>query len=590
MGFELGNGAQRVMQVLASIVLIVAALYFGRAILIPLALAVLLTFLLSPLVSSLERRRVPRLAAVMLVMLAIVLVTGSAAWAIGQQFRSMALGMETYRTNLTEKMASLRLDGGALKTVQKTIQEVSGEETGRIQDVRLVPDDALPFDKLGVFTSTVLTPLANAAIIVVLVLFMLLNREDMRNRIVRLAGARLTVTTRTLDEIGTRISHYLLTNALINGSFGLAVAVGLSLIGVHYALMWGFLAAVLRFVPYVGPVMGATMPLMMAFIQFPDWSHLFLTAGLFVVLELITANIAEPLLYGHSAGVSTVALLVSVAFWTWVWGPMGLLLAVPLTVVMAVLSDHVPALQPLGILLSEKPPLASFVSYYQRLLAQDVDEATSIVEEQFRAGGLTQAYDHVLVPALVLAERDHQQGDLPTETREFIWQATRELIEERAPAPADDVEIGANDPGLRVHVLGCPAHDEADELVLDMLQQLVPGQWGQLESLSTSLLASEVAARVVQDPPDAVCISSLGPVGMRQARYLCKRVRQAQPTLRILVGRWGYQGDRERMAQGLKRRGADYVVTTLAEARDLLVRLQTVSTVHRETPAVRAAV
>ncbi len=208
----------------------------------------------------------------------------------------------------------------------------------------------------------------------------------MRNRIVRLAGTRLTLTTRTLDEIGTRISRYLLASALINGSFGLAVAAGLWLIGVDYALMWGFLAALLRFVPYAGPMLGAAMPTTMAFIQFPDWYHLALTAGLFLVLELITNNIAEPLLYGQSAGVSTVALLVTVTFWTWVWGPMGLVLAVPLTVVMAVLGDQVPALQPLGILLSDKPPLASFVSYYQRLLAQDVDEAASIVEEQVQGG------------------------------------------------------------------------------------------------------------------------------------------------------------------------------------------------------------
>ena len=312
-----------------------------------------------------------------------------------------------------------------------------------------------------------LTPLANLAIIVVLVLFMLLNREDLRNRIVRLAGTRLTLTTRTLDEVGTRISRYLLASSLINGSFGLAVAAGLWLIGVHYALMWGFLAGVLRFVPYVGPMLGAAMPITMAFIQFPDWQHVAVTAGVFFVLELITNNIAEPLLFGRSAGVSTVALLVSVTFWTWIWGPMGLVLAVPLTVLMAVLGEHVPALQPLGILLGDKPPLASFVTYYQRLLANDVDEAASIVEEQHKSGGLIQVYDHVLIPALILAEKDREHGDLLPPTQEFIWQATREFIDDLTPQRNENEAGPASDePARRARVLGVPAHDEADVMAL----------------------------------------------------------------------------------------------------------------------------
>ena len=427
-----------------------------------------------------------------------------------------------------------------------------------------MPDEAVPFDRLMLFTSTVLTPLANLAIIVVLVLFMLLNREDLHNRIVRLAGTRLTLTTRTLDEVGTRISRYLLASSLINGSFGLAVAAGLSLIGVHYAVMWGFLAGVLRFVPYVGPMLGAALPVTMAFIQFPDWQHVALTASLFLVLELITNNIAEPLLFGRIAGVSTVALLVSVTFWTWIWGPMGLVLAVPLTVLLAVLGEHVRALQPLGILLGDKPPLASFVMYYQRLLANDLDEAASIVEEQHKSGGLIQVYDHVFIPALILAEKDREHGDLLPPAQEFIWQATREFIDDLAPARNETV-AASDESARRARVLGVPAHDEADVMALAMLDQLAPANGGRLEVLSSSLLVSETLARIAEDAPEAVCISSLGPVGVRQTRGLCKRLRQAHPDLRIIACRWGFEGDRERMAQSLKRCGADYVVTTLAE-------------------------
>jgi predicted PurR-regulated permease PerM len=569
------------MQALAAIVLVVAALYFGREILIPLCMAVLLTFLLAPVVSLFERRRLPRPVAVLLVMGAIVFVAGGATWVIASQFRSMAGELDTYRANFRARVAGLRPRGNPIAEVQKTIDQVaeatngdegtSDRQTPAVLPVRVVPDEAVPFDRLALFTSSVLTPLTNAAIIFVLVLFMLLKREDLRNRIVRLAGTRLTLTTRTLDEIGTRISRYLLTSSIINGSFAVAVAAGLWLIGVHYAVLWGFLAGVLRFVPYVGPLVGAAMPITMAFIQFPgdDWQHLAMTVGLFLVLELITNNVAEPLLYGQSAGVSTVALLVSVMFWTWVWGPMGLALAVPLTVLVAVLGEHVPALQPLGILLGDKPPLASYVTYYQRLLANDVEEAAAILEDQHKKGDLIDVYDEVLIPALVLAERDCEQGDLPAQAREFIWQVTSEFIEDLAPEQnGDEAEQSP-----RAHVLGVPAHDEADVLALAMLEQLEPRPGAHLEVLSTSLLVSETLTRIAEDLPAAVCISVLGPIGVRQARGLCKRLRLAHPSLRIIVARWGFEGDRPRMAQSLKRRGADHVVTTLAEAIELLRRI-----------------
>lgn len=603
MGLELGGGAQRAMQALVAVLLVVAALYFGREILIPLSMAVLLTFLLAPLVSFLERWRLPRAVAVLLVMGAIACVGTFATWVIASQFREMAGEFDSYRVNLKEKLISLRPNGNPFAAVQKTIDEVTeatenvpeempADPPTKVSPVRVVPDEAVPFDRLMMFTATVLTPLANAAIIVVLVLFMLLNREDLRNRIVRLAGTRLTLTTRTLDEVGTRISRYLLVSSMINGSFGLAVASGLWLIGVHYAVMWGFLAGVLRFVPYVGPMLGAAMPVTMAFIQFPgdDWQHLAMTAGLFVVLELITNNIAEPLLFGQSAGVSTVALLVSVTFWTWVWGPMGLVLAVPLTVLMAVLGEHVPALQPLGILLGDKPPLASFVTYYQRLLANDVEEAASIVEEQQKSGGLIRVYDEVLIPALILAEKDREQGDLLPEAQDFIWQVTGEFIDDLAPQTnSAETDLAEGGRGPRARVLGVPAHDEADVMALTMLDQLAPDKGARLEVLSSSLLVSEVLARIADDLPEAVCISSLGPVGVRQTRGLCKRLRQAHPDLRIIAARWGYEGDRQRMAQSLKRRGADHVVTTLAEALDLLQRLQVVKPGAKEPTRAPAA-
>lgn len=582
MGLDSYGSGQKLMQSLVAVVLVVAALFFGREVLLPLAMAVLLTFLFAPLVSWLERIHLPRIPAVLAVILALILVAGSVTWVIGAQLTDLAIRLPRHAQNLKEKFVSMKLTGGAIDRIQETMKEVSGETAAdEIHPVRIVTDDMLPYATLGVLSQTVLTPVANAAIILVLLIFMLIKREDLRNRMVRLAGTRFALTTRTLDEVGSRISRYLLMNALINGGFGLAVAVGLMLIGVEYAPMWGFLAALLRFLPYVGPMLAATMPIGMAFIQFPghDWFHPALTAGLFVVLELITNNVVEPLAYGQSTGVSTVALLVSAIFWTWVWGPMGLVLAVPLTVVLTVLGEHVPALTPLAILLGDKQALDTFIAFYQRLLAGDVDEATSVVEEEAKTSTLIEVYDNVLIPALVLAEKDSETGELLEETQQFIWQTTRDLLEDmdpRVPARVCDDAAGAQigqGSGLRARVLGVPAHDTADDLVLEMLQQNLVLQGGSFEALSTTMLASELISRVAQEQPDAVCISSLGPVGIRQTRYLCKRLRQAHPQLHIIVGRWGFTGDRERAIAGLKRRGADQVVTSLAEARSLLERL-----------------
>jgi predicted PurR-regulated permease PerM len=614
MGFENNSGGQRVVWMLLACALLVGILYFGREVLIPLAMAVLLMFLLAPVVTYLERRGLHRVAAVGLVIVVILSGTGAIAWGIGTQLTDLAIRLPSYKNNLKAKVASMKFTGGAMEEIQKTIQEVSesaeqpaakeaadvtgaaGEALpdpkdeidpsgkrlpGEIANVRIVPDEAIPYDKLTLLADNVLTPLANAAIIVVLVIFMLINREDLRNRVVRLAGARLTLTTRTLDDIGTRISRYLLMNAIVNGAFGIAVGLGLTLIGVEYALMWGFLAALLRFLPYVGPIMAAVMPISMAFIQFPgdDWMHPLMAAGLFVVLELITNNVIEPLAYGHSTGVSTVALLVSAVFWTWVWGPMGLVLAVPLTVVVTVLGEHVTPLQSLAILLGDKPALEPHVLYYQRLLAGDVEEASSILEEHVSAGPLIEVYDNVLALALVEAEKDHAAGELNEETHQLIWQTTQELIDELAPGAKNrDVERDQqiridSGPALKARVIGCPAHDAADEMALLMLQQNMAIEGGEFEVLSSTMLASEMIAKVVQQCPEAVLISSLGPVGVRQTRYLCKRLRQAHPSLRIIICRLGYAGDRQRLEASLKHRGADDVATSLAATRDLLQRL-----------------
>lgn len=581
---------------LFTIVLAVSALRFGREILIPLAMAVLLTFLLTPLVKVLERRKLPRVPAVLIAMLGVFVIAVVASWEIGSQLNDLAYQLPTYRENFVTKIESLRGSGGAIEKVETALDDASkkleaNHESARA--VRIIPTDAGPFERLEIVLSTVMAPIASAGIVLVLVVFMLISREDLRNRLVRLCGTRLALTTRALDDVGSRISRYLVLNAMVNGSFGIAIGLGLRLIGVEYAFMWGFLAGVLRFVPYVGTMLASVMPIGMAFIQFPghDWIHPILAAALFVVLEITVANVIEPLTYGPSMGVSTVALLVAAMFWTWVWGPLGLVLAVPLTVVMAVLGEHVTVLEPLSILLSDKPALASYISYYQRLLAGDTDEGLEILEAEAKASSPLAAFDAVAMPALLLAEKDQAAGELPEAEQQTIWQTTREFIDEIAPQHAP-TEAATDDslPSIKIRAICCPAHDMADEMVLLAIKQSVRiGAGAQFEVLPATMLVAEMVARINEDRPDVVCISSVGPNGIPQTRYLCLRLRQALPGLRIVVGRWGCANEREKIIGSFKKRGTDQVVFSLVEGRDYLTRLMPLFAVEEKASALSIA-
>jgi predicted PurR-regulated permease PerM len=574
MNAQSSSGVRRVVMMLSMVMLIVAALHFGRELLIPLAMAVLLTFLTTPLVKALERLRLPRVPAVLIAIVVIFCVMVSAGWVIGAQLRDLANRLPVYQENLRVKLEGFRISDGAIANFEETLSEVGAARDSQGDSalpVRVVPDKTSAIARLQPMFSAMTAPLANMAMVLVLAIFMLISREDLRNRLVRLAGTRLALTTRTLDEVGSRISGYLVLNALVNGGFGLAIAIGLSLIGVDYAITWGFLAAILRFVPYIGPILASGMPIGIAFMQFPghDWIHPALVAGLFIVLELITNNVIEPITYGSRTGVSTVALLVATMFWTWVWGPLGLVLAVPLTVMLAVLGEHVAALEPLAILLGDKPALSNHITYYQRLLAGDTDEAYDILEAETSSASPIEAYDTILIPALVLAEKDRDSGELLEAEQQAIWESTREFMEEMPPANWEDAQLG-----IQARVMGCPAHDLADEMALLMLKQSCKlSAEGEFQILPVTMLVSEMLATIEQNQPDVVCISSLGPIGAPQTRYMCLRIRQSFPSLRIVVGRWGYPKDREKMVQTLKKRGADQVVTKLVEARDQLQRI-----------------
>jgi hypothetical protein len=296
------------------------------------------------------------------------------------------------------------------------------------------------------------------------------------------------------------------------------------------------------------------------------------------MLELVANMILEPWLYGESAGVSEVALLVSISFWTWLWGPIGLLLATPLTVCLVVLAKYVPQLDFLVILMSTETVIETKVSYYQRLLAMDQDEAGEIVSEALKNQPLEQIYDELLIPALTSAKRDRRQGILTEENEEFVYRATQEIVEDLnyqqlRSTGAREKDNVASVTTPKVWILGCPARDAADKVSLIMFQQLLDSNKYQVELTSPDHLASEVVILAAERKPHLICIGALPPGGLAQTRYLCKRLRERFPGVKIVVGRWGETANAVSDSTRLLAAGADEVGTSLAKTRDIAIRL-----------------
>ena len=441
----------------AIVALVVAGLYWLQAVLIPLALAVLLTFLLSPVVSTLQRRGLGRVPAVLVSVVLALSILGGIGWTLTRQLVTLADELPRYSLNIHQRIADLRgvSKGGSVEKVQKTVEDVVGEiqKTDKLDVTRQKPIAVvLEPPSILAHLPTLLQALASAGVVTVLMIFMLLERRELRDRVILLIGyRRMTATTRALDEAGARIGRYLLMQSIINGSFGVAVGLGLFLIGVPYAVIWGSLAAALRFIPYVGTFVSALLPLALSLAVFPGWLQPALVVGLFLVLDLVTIMVMEPWLYGQSAGISQVALLIAVIFWAWLWGPAGLLLATPLTVCLIVLGKHLPALGFIVVLMGDRPVIEAKARYYQRLLARDQDEAADIVEAYVNADGRESVYDAVLLPALFYAKQDRDRGLLSENDAQFVGQATREILDvlaHDAPAPSerDTGDLSVSDP------------------------------------------------------------------------------------------------------------------------------------------------
>ncbi|MBA2301480.1 MAG: AI-2E family transporter [Acidobacteria bacterium] len=409
-------------------------------------------------------------------------------------------------------------------------------------------------------------------------IFMLLERRDLRDRLIGLIGhGQLATTTKAFDEAGSRVSRQLLMQSLVNLLYGIAVFVGLYFLHVPYLLVWAVLGAALRFIPYLGPVLGAGAPILVSLAALDGWTGPLLVVASFVVLELFTNLVLETVLYAGAAGVSQVALLVSVAFWTWLWGPLGLLMATPLTVCLVVLGKHVPGLEFVGTLMADTPALAPDYGYYQRLLARDQSEAADLIDRHIKTELPDSVFDVLMLPALNYAERDRLEGRLSSEEESAVVDATRELIGDAAesihrqsatlsPAPPE-TDPSLLEPRQPLRVLGYAVNGIADELALMMLARLLEPLPITVEITRARMQALEIASLARRQQASVVCFADLPPSPSSKTRYLVRRLRAALPEVQIAVGRWSPEALADESPRALLDAGANHVAATLLETR-----------------------
>ena len=587
----------------------IAVLYFAREILIPLAFALILTFVLTPVVAILERSRIGRVPSVAVTVLVTIAAAGCIAGIIAIQLVNAAQELPRYRQNIQAKMAALRIPttgpfGLAANSVKEIAREFSSPAApspepappaqnrkqrtapsapGIPLPVQVVQPPANELEYVRDLVQPVLRPLAVTGLVLVFTVFMLIKRHDLRHRLFRLVGlGQINIMTQVLDDAAQRVSRYLLMQILVNAGFGALFGFGLYWIGVPYPALWGVVAGLLRIVPYIGTMVAAALPIALSLAAFNNWLPPLLVFLLFAGLEMIIGNFVEPWLYGANTGISSLALLVAVVFWTILWGPAGLILSTPLTVCVVVLGRYVPQLSFLHVLLGDEVVLGAEAQIYQRLLAMDQPEAHAIVDRFLEARPLVELYDSVLIPALSLVEQDRHKGAIDPTREEFLFLSINDMITELSEhQPAHDSsqsEDAAAESGpaerLSARIICLPANDRADEVTAAMLAQILEQAGHAALSLPiahASLVEMLALLEIRQD--DVICISALPPFAFPPARTMCKLIRERFPKVKLVIGVWGFSGDTEKAKARFERTQPDRLLTSLAQAVEQIQEL-----------------
>jgi predicted PurR-regulated permease PerM len=592
---------------------IIAILYFAREVFIPITLAVLLSFLLAPAVRWLRRLRVGRITAVLFtVMVACMAIAGFAAVIVGE-VSSLAQQLPEYQYNLDAKIRSfpgMVPGGGIFRRATQTLRELGKElskagtqaaaesapsatsasepQPAKPLPVQVVEPEPGPLQIVQGIVGPLLQPMAAGGLVIVFVIMILLEREDLRDRLLRLAGRRdLHRTTEAMNDAAQRISRYLMSQLVVNISCGLPIGLGLTLIGIPNAALWGILVVLLRFIPYLGIVIAAAFPLALAIAVAPDWMLLVWTALLFAGIELVVANLVEPLVYGGTTGLSSVALIAAATFWTWLWGPIGLLLSTPMTVCLVVLGRHVPQLQFLNVMLGSEPVLTPVETFYQRILANDPEEATEQAEEFAKNSSLTEFFDEVAVPALARAQADSDRGVLSLEDRATFQRAIAAMIEnllEDEDATTAPGHAAGPKPEALSGVVCVAGRNELDEAAALLLVNVL-----RLERhidigapLSADALSADTAYLPLFKDAVVVCLSLISTSSPARARFLVRRIRRRAPRAQILVGFWG-SPTREVAAEEMAR--ASSVQAVAFSLRDAVATIDSMLLITERAPA-----
>ncbi len=589
---------QRALVTLSTVVtvaFVLGMLYWAQTVFIPLAMAVFFAFVLNPLVTILERRRLGRTPSVLIVVAVALLAFLGTGAVITQQLSSLSKTMVANSEKVKVKIEQLKANfsggdsdeglGKMIKEIQEAVLGADPEKpAGAPADVVLAPSRPSWFNRLNFIVGPATEAFGLAAFSFVLVVFILLAKDDLRDRVLRLIGdGQMTTATRAADDASQRISHYLLMQFLVNATFGLIVSFGLFAAGIQYSLLWGFIGFIMRYVPYIGTWIGILPPLFFTTVVSDGWTQPLIVLGLFGGLELFSNNAVEPKLYGKSLGASEVALLVSAAFWSFLWGPIGLILSGPITTCLLVVGKYSPSMSFFHVMLGTEPPLSPGMLMYQRLIAGNEDDATRLVEAAFKTDPPLKHFDEALLPALVAVREAKEAGELDAETEARVLKTARAALDNNLEEPPP-----SNAPN-RVRLLTCAARDELDALTVVALARTLPPEKWDVKALAASALASEIADAVSEFDPHMVLIGSLPPGGVSHTRYTSKRLRSRFPELKILIGRW--TDTAEGQTEELIKSGADAVDLTLQAAHNELMGWQSVVLAGvATTPAVGTAV
>ena len=586
---NLDPNAARILRALVVAFAIVFIMYVAAEVLKPLALAILLSFILTPLVQWVVRRGLPRSSSVALVLILVFTVVGGVIYVVGGQFASLADQLPTYQANIQKKLVALRpQNDSALDKARQAISSI--ERSFRPADadyatpVRIVSENAKVAQLQSLFGPFHVT-LAFGGVVLLLLIFVLIESNDISDRIVQMVGwGKIGVTTKTMTQIGHVLSRYLATLALFNLAFGVVIGLGLWAIGLPSPALWGLLAAVLRFVPYLGTIVSFSLPEIISIAHFPGWTQPILVIALFGGAELI-ANSIEPLVYGKSTGISPIGLLVAALFWTWLWGGLGLLLANALTVCLAVVGQSTPGLGFLGTLLRHEVEVADDLRWYQRVLHRDQDGAIALLDQALKSRPLERVCDEIIIPTLARAEQDHHDGFLEKRDVVFIWRVVRDWLDDLAdrddialtvpsPAPAERMEpirVRPTPEIAKQELVGIATNGGGDALILRMLNLMLKPSGVRLTILSATGSPLSVSDKVEQLGCGLIVMSHLPPLGLTPTRYLIKRLRARHPDIPMVVGFWDVKADPVQVAEQLRSSSAYHVALSVAAARTMIL-------------------